>query len=191
MLSSADPALAAAMAAGVDQVADAARRVVRIPTIVLVDGRSGAGKSTFADLLSGRLGLAALVRLDDVYPGWDGLSAGAETVRERVLIPLREGAPGAWPTWNWTADRPSGRERRVDPAPIVIVEGAGVLTPASAALADVTVWMDAPRDARRSRALERDGETYRPHWERWERQEVAHVREHDPQGLAQFVLALP
>ena len=191
MLSSAEPTLAAAMAAGVDQVAGAVRRVTRVPTIVLVDGRSGAGKSTFADLLASRVDEATVVRLDDVYPGWDGLRAGADTVRARVLAPLRRGDPGTWPEWDWDADRLSGRERRVDPARIVIAEGAGVLTPASARLADVTVWVDAPREARRARALERDGETYRPHWDRWERQEDVHVRDHRPAEIAGVVVTLP
>jgi len=188
--SSADP-LGAALVVAVDDVADAVHGVRREPAVVLVDGRSGAGKSTFADLLAERLAGAAIVRLDDVYPGWDGLRDGADTVRQGVLVPLRRGEPGSWPVWDWTTDRPSGQERRVAPAAVVIVEGSGVLTPASAELADVAVWLDAPRDARRVRALGRDGETYRPHWERWERQEEAHLRDHHPDQLASHVFRLP
>ncbi|MEW1833761.1 hypothetical protein [Microbacterium sp. NPDC079995] len=191
MPSRADTELTAAMAAGIDRVADAVRRVGRVPSIVLIDGRSGAGKSTFADALATRLVDAAIVRLDDVYPGWDGLHAGAETVRERILRPLREGGTARWPLWDWTADRPSGREAVVPDASIVIVEGAGVLTPESAGLAEVTVWLNAPDAARKARALGRDGDTYRPHWGRWAAQEDAHLHEHRPTEIAQIVVTLP
>ena len=183
--------LTAALRDGADRVADAASRAGGIPTLVLIDGRSGAGKSTFADLVALRLRGAIIVRLDDVYPGWDGLRAGAETVRTDVLAPLRRGEAGEWPLWDWAANAPSGLSGRCDPAPFVIVEGAGVVTEASARLADVTVWLDAPADARKERALARDGDTFRPHWERWAEQEEAHLRDHAPQTRARIVLALP
>ncbi|MFI8631874.1 hypothetical protein ACIGEP_04660 [Microbacterium sp. NPDC077663] len=191
MPSPADATLAAAMAAGVDRTLDAVRAAVAVPTVVLVDGRSGAGKSTFADALAARVDDAVVVRLDAVYPGWDGLRAGADIVRERVLRPLRQGGTARWTLWDWTTDRPTGREATVPSASIVIVEGAGVLTPGSARLADVTVWLDAPEAARKARALGRDGDTYRPHWERWAAQEGAHLHEHRPTDIAQIVVTLP
>lgn len=190
MRSSAE-SLGDALAAAADEVVRAVAEVRRVPAIVVIDGRSGAGKSTFADMIAALLGSAAIVRLDDIYPGWDGLQAGADTARKRVLAPLRQGEQGSWLTWDWSSDRQSDRVQSVAPAPVVIVEGAGILTPESAELADVTVWLDAPRGARRARALHRDGETYRPHWERWERQEDAHLREHDPARIARFVFRLP
>jgi uridine kinase len=183
--------LTAALRNGADRVADAAARAGGIRAIILIDGRSGAGKSTFADLVALRLPGSAIIRLDDVYPGWDGLRAGAETVRTDVLEPLRRGEAGEWPLWDWVSDAPSGRRGRCDPAPFVIVEGAGVLTEASAWLADVTVWLDAPSDARKERALARDGDTFRPHWERWAEQEETHLREHAPATRAGIIVALP
>lgn len=179
------------MAAGIDRVVGAVRGASVLPTLVLIDGRSGAGKSTFADAVATRFDDSVVVRLDDVYPGWDGLRAGAEVVRERILRPLRRGAPARWTRWDWSAGRPSGRETVVAPASVVLVEGAGVLTPESAPLADVTVWLDAPDATRKERALARDGETYLPHWERWAVQEDAHLREHRPIELAQLIVTLP
>ncbi|MFX3748123.1 hypothetical protein ACJBQZ_12375, partial [Streptococcus suis] len=75
----------------------------------------------------------------------------------------------------------------VDPSLPLIVEGVGILTPATARLGDVRVWLESPATSRRHRALARDGEAYRPHWERWARQEERHVREHRPMGLATLV----
>jgi cytidylate kinase len=66
----------------------------------------------------------------------------------------------------------------------VIVEGCGVLTPRSAPTAAVRVWLDAPLEVRRERALARDGEAYAPHWDTWAAQDEDHVRRDDPSRWA-------
>ncbi len=134
---------------------------------------------------------AALVALDEIYPGWDGLRQGADTALTQVIRPVLAGRAGEWETWDWARGIPSGRRRVVGPTPVLIVEGAGVLTPASAAVADVRVWLESPARTRRERALRRDGDAYRPHWERWAAQEEDHLRAHGPRGLADVVLDLP
>ena len=57
---------------------------------------------------------------------------------------------------------------------LLIVEGAGCGARLIAERAVLLVWVEAPRDVRFRRGMVRDGETYRPHWERWARQEKAH-----------------
>lgn len=161
--------------------------------VVVIDGRSGADKSSLARRLvsawPGR-GRVQLVALDDVYPGWDGLASGAEYARETILLPHAKGTLGVWQRWNWeTGER--AEAHAVDPSLPLVVEGAGVLTPAAATLADLSVWVDAPDGSRKDRALRRDGDTYRPHWERWAAQENAHLAENGPQALASLVVFLP
>lgn len=149
---------------------------------VLIDGRSGAGKSTLARAAAAATG-AALVRLDDLYPGWDGLAAGAEAVRRDVLVPRRTGRPASWRRWDWAAGRAADRV----PVPAtggVICEGSGVLTRASAPLADVTIWVELDDAERRRRALQRDGDLFAPHWDRWAAQEAAAIAVERPRGLA-------
>ena len=73
----------------------------------------------------------------------------------------------------------------------LIVEGSGLLTPTTARLGDVRVWLEAPADARKRRALARDGETYRPHWDQWAEQEERHLSRDDPQRHATHVFAMP
>lgn len=155
-------------------------------SVVIIDGRSGAGKSTLAR------GLASmwpggpsvqLIGLDEMYPGWDGLESGAAYACARILLPRAEARAGTWQRWDWGADRYDGVET-VDPDRPLILEGSGALTPAASTLADVRVWLEAPADERRRRALARDGETYRPHWERWARQEERHIVAHSPRESA-------
>lgn len=189
----ADAALTAALDVGADRVLAAARAARTRPVVILIDGRSGAGKTTLAQLLAARWDAAsdvAVLRLDDIYPGWDGLRSGAETATE-VVRAVRETGAGEWPAWDWTTDRASGARRSIGTRDVLVVEGAGILTAASARLADVTVWLEAPEAARRARALERDGEAYRPHWDRWAAQEDAHIRAEDPRARADVVIDLP
>ncbi|GAA2751707.1 ATP-binding protein [Amnibacterium kyonggiense] len=166
---------------GVVRAIAAAASAARRP-IVLVDGRSGAGKSTLAARLAPRLG-ADLVRLDDVYPGWDGLAAGAEHVRRHVL---GTGSP-RYRRWDWAEGRP-GDWRVLRPGVPLVVEGSGALSRGAAPLVTFRVWLELDLEERRRRALDRDGDGYAPHWERWAEQEAAFVRRERPASLADAVV---
>ncbi|MFD1722729.1 hypothetical protein [Amnibacterium endophyticum] len=153
---------------------------------VLVDGRSGAGKSTLAHALVDRTG-AALVRLDDCYPGWDGLLAGAEAVTSDLLVPRRTGRPGGWRRWDWAAGEPAERHV-VPPSGGLVVEGSGLLSRRSAPLADLALWLELDAGERRRRALARDGAAYEPHWDRWAAQEAERIAAERPRRLADLVV---
>ncbi|MDT5149916.1 MAG: hypothetical protein QOI01_1649, partial [Mycobacterium sp.] len=67
---------------------EALRRLhVSAATTVLIDGRSGSGKSTLATQLCREWTDSVLVRLDDVYPGWDGLAWAVEHIQSSLLQP--------------------------------------------------------------------------------------------------------
>lgn len=150
---------------------------------ILIDGRSGSGKTTLARVVGALAPTTQVIGLDEIYPGWDGLREGADRAFTDIIRPHAEGRWASWREWDWALSRP-GAARTVDPARPLLIEGAGLLTIASAALGDVRVWVDAPSDERRRRALLRDGETYAPHWERWARQEEEHLADHAPESLA-------
>ena len=161
--------------------------------VALIDGRSGAGKTSLARLLVARWpvsGRAQLIGLDSIYPGWDGLDAGVETARSEILRPHGRGLIGTWRRWDWERNE-SAEAHAVDPALGLIVEGCGALTPETARLADVRVWVDSPDAARKARALGRDGESFRPHWDRWAAQELRHIERDRPQELADLVVRIP
>lgn len=159
--------------------------------IILIDGRSGSGKSTLAAELIGRSGGGAqLVALDDLYPGWDGLAAGADAALRSVIVPHAAGIAGRWRRWDW-ARGAHAEEHVLDPSRPLIVEGAGVLTPESSALADIAVWLESPAVSRKVRALNRDGDTYRPHWDQWAAQETQHLVAHHPREQATHAFEVP
>lgn len=144
-----------------------------LPMIIGIDGRSGSGKTRLSELLE--LSLSAkgigvrVLNLDSIYPGWDGLAEGTKTWR-KISRNLCKGKPASYREWDWHADAP-GTEHTINPAQetVIICEGVG----ASAGTCDVRIVVKAPDELRYRRAIDRDGETYRPHWERWAAQEEA------------------
>lgn len=160
--------------------------MVRRPLLLAVDGRSGAGKTSLA------LEVAALLRphldvevfhLDSVYPGWDGLAAALTAYAADVVAPLAAGRTAEWTWWDWERDAPGARGR-TRPADVVVLEGVGAGALAARGHLDALAWVDLADGERRRRALERDGETFAPHWDRWAAQEDAYLAADDPAAHA-------
>lgn len=153
---------------------------------VVIDGRSGSGKSTLAARMN-RLWLgSALVRMDDVYPGWDGLHWATTHIESSLLRPRFEGHTGRWRSWSWPRRRP-GVWHDVAAGGRLIVEGVGVLTPSSRALVDMAIWVDADDADRKRRALGRRADDYEAHWDRWAAHEDEFIRVHRPRSCADLL----
>ena len=134
--------------------------------VVTIDGYSGSGKSTLAAALAPLLPGWQVLHLDDWYPGWDGLVEGAHIAR-RIAADLRGGRASSYEAWDWE-NGTTGATTRVPLVP-TIIEGCGAIE----AVSDLAVWIADPgEDERRHRALERDGQTYAPHWQRWADQDL-------------------
>ena len=134
--------------------------------VVTIDGYSGSGKSTLAAALVRLVNGWQVLHLDDWYPGWDGLEAGAD-IACRIAADLRGGRASSYEAWDWDKGT-TGATTRVPLAP-TIIEGCGAIE----AEADLVIWIADPgEDERRSRALARDGQTYAPHWQRWADQDL-------------------
>lgn len=141
------------------------------PLVVAVDGPSGSGKTVLATALARDLG-ASLVQMDDLFPGWDGLAQSSTLLTDQVLAPLRRGGRAAYRRWDWHAED-WAEEVEVPPTQVLVVEGCGSSVGPAAEHVDVAVWVEAGRGVRMARGIARDGESYRPHWERWAAQESA------------------
>jgi hypothetical protein len=190
--SSADP-VSTALDVAASHVLEAIVGVAASNPVVLIDGRSGSGKTSLARTLVARWplrGRVQLVALDSLYPGWDGLADGVEAARELILRPHARGLIGVWERWDWESSAPA-EAHAVDPSLPLIVEGSGLLTASTARLGDVRVWLESPPQSRMRRALQRDGETYRPHWARWAEQEDRHLARDEPTRRATHVFAIP
>ena len=147
---------------------------------ILIDGRSGSGKTELARAIVDDWPGAQLVRLDELYPGWDGLAA-ASTLVPHILT------ADSVPTWDWAAHEP-GPRRTLDPSRPLVVEGVGAISRASRPLADFAIWVALPDAARKRRALDRDGDLFEPHWDRWAQQEREFIDREHPESLADVIV---
>lgn len=142
------------------------------PCIILIDGRSGSGKTQLSRSLLRAFSPtgAGILPVEDLYPGWDGLAVGANAVADALTA-------GAYRRYDWHqgvfADTVHLDVRRP-----LILEGCGALSRESVRAAAQwgsgrvwTVWTECPDEIRCVRALGRDGEMFRPHWDQWARQE--------------------
>ncbi|HNV14167.1 MAG TPA: (d)CMP kinase [Dermatophilaceae bacterium] len=138
--------------------------------VVAIDGPSGSGKTTLAAALAQALD-APTVHMDDLFPGWDGLAAAPALLTTQVLEPLARGERAAYRRWDWIASA-WGDVVPVPATDVLVVEGCGASVGPAARYAAVRIWVEAELDVRMARGIARDGEMYRPHWQRWADQEV-------------------
>ncbi len=173
--------------------------------LLAVDGKGGAGKSTFAAACASELEAtgrrAEIVHFDDFYLPSSLQPKGAvvekpiggnfdwKRLRDQVLAPLRRGDVARFARYDWTEDV-LAETLEVSPGAIVIVEGVSSSRRELAALYDLRIWVDCPRHLRLSRGIARDGEAYRETWEQnWMPSEDRYVEAHKPDERADVVVS--
>jgi uridine kinase len=141
------------------------------PLFIGLAGGSGSGKTTIAESVLERLdGKVALVQHDAYYRHAPELSfeertkvnydhpASLETeLLVEHLMALRSGAPIERPVYDFAIHLRSDETVRVEPAPVVVVEGILVLAePDLRSELDLKIFVDTDADVRLARRLQRD-----------------------------------
>lgn len=142
------------------------------PVIIGIAGGTGSGKTTIANVILERVGEENISVLPhDAY--YRDLRDLPQTQRKIVnfdhpealdtgllvlhLKALRRGESAEVPIYDFTTHSRTDRVRKVDPCPVVLVEGILVFTePDLRALFDVKIYVDTPADIRFIRRLTRD-----------------------------------
>ena len=140
--------------------------------VVAIDGPSGAGKTGFAAALAVRLPGAHVLHMDDLYPGWDGLAQAVADLHDQILAPIARGERAAYRRWDWEHDHYADWQD-LPATSLLLVEGVGAGAGRNADFESVLIWLEADRDVRFRRGIERDAQAYLPHWSRWAEQEDA------------------
>lgn len=142
-----------------------------------MDGPAGSGKTCLAGVLADLLGAdgqpVPVVHMDDLFPGWDGLTDAVPRLLEWVLEPLSAGRVARWRRYDWDAEA-YAEWHEVPRSPVVVVEGVSSGSRDCAPHLALLVWVEAAYDVRMARGLARDGETFAPYWDRWAAQEAEH-----------------
>ena len=158
--------------------------------IILIDGRAGSGKSTFAEKLQQQLfrdGESAprVIHMDNIFEGWDGLALGSDYMVRFILEPLARQETASWQDWSWVKNQRSSWREFSGGTPL-IVEGCGSLTERSKEHADISIWLEASEETRRERWIQR--ERHLEKFDFWAAQELDFYAREKSQSLADLVI---
>lgn len=161
-------------------------------TLVGIAGGSGSGKTTLARQLIERVGqgVVALLAQDAYYrelPSHDPDAIEAHNfdhpdaleldVLAHHLAELKAGRAAETPIYDFSTHKRTAATRRVEPGPVVIVEGILLFAlPELCRQFDLRVFVDTPADVRLSRRMRRDVVERGRSWEDVLRQWEATVR---------------
>ena len=166
--------------------------------IILIDGRAAAGKSLFANQLAelyfkSEKQAARVISMDDLYPGWEGLASGSTYLLTQILTPLSQGKTANWQVWNWAdnkrgADDAVNGHREFSGGTALIVEGCGSISRLTSEIADITIWVEADSQIRKSRFNQRDGGKFDGFFSIWSAQEDEFYEKEKSLELAQLII---
>jgi uridine kinase len=152
--------------------------------LVCIDGPAGSGKTTLAARLATALGSGtAVVHMDDLYAGWTMTGAVAR-LTAGVLGPLAEGRPGTYQRYDWDARRFRPEPVLVPVPEVLIVEGCGSSPRDVDPWVSLRIWVEAPRELRLMRGIERDGAGLTELWIQWQAREAAVFAAEDTRARA-------
>ena len=159
------------------------------PMVVALDGGSGAGKSNLAWRIAQETE-AALIPVDDFFAAdipelrWDNFSVEERLkyvfdwprLRESVIKPLLAGNPARWYAFDFESglrpDGTYGMQREpvdLEPAAVILLDGAYSAGPELSDLVDFTILVDAPVEERHRRLALREDEDFLKRWhQRWD-----------------------
>ncbi|MDH3425446.1 MAG: uridine kinase [Acidimicrobiia bacterium] len=140
------------------------------PLVIGIAGGSGSGKTTVAHALSESVPAASIIEHDAYYwarddepfeqrtkVNYDHPDAFETSLLVEHLKQLRQGQAIDKPIYDYAQHTRSGETRRVEPTPVIIIEGILVLAEAELReLMDLKVFVDTDADIRFIRRLERD-----------------------------------
>ena len=173
------------------------------PVVIALDGRSGTGKTTIANLIAKQFA-GIVIGFDDFYPGgtneyWDNLDPGErmdqvidwKKLVETVLRPLLDKQHVSWHPFDVaTCAGPASFTEERDPAQLIILEGQYSNRPELRSLIDYKILVRAADDSvRRQRLVSREGSDFMDDWHpRWDPAEEFYYRELSPDQVFDAII---
>ena len=175
--------------------------------LVAIDGRSGTGKSTLAQLVAEKVN-GVIVIGDDFYSGgnddrWQECTPQVKAdmvidwkkMRVEVLEPLKSGKTASWhpldfvPGKGWVGWK--DEIVRLEPSNVIILEGAYSARPELRGIVDLTVLVESTDDVRKRQLRDREGEKFMKKWhEIWDEAEDYYFSKVSPNETFDLVIQL-
>lgn len=152
------------------------------PRFIAIDGRGGAGKSTLAARIADEIG-AAVVHVDDVSWNFSRFD-WAEALQRNIISPLEQGSAVDYRPPGWISHNRSGSIRVPADAPVVIIEGTGIIRPEFDW--EASVWVAGDLKAQRQRCVDR-GEDPR-FFDEWQEEEIPFLDRMEPWANARYIV---
>ncbi len=157
------------------------------PTIIAVNGRSGAGKTTLARALGDALPNATVVAADDLM-WWEPMWQWHDMAIEHLFEPLRKGEHVEFAPPQWKQRGRSGSISVPSKTEFVVFEGVGSSQVALKGYVDASVWVQSDRPTARRLGIRRDtisGVNGDPteatqFWDAWETSEFPFLENDQP-----------
>jgi para-aminobenzoate synthetase len=180
----------------------------KTPFLVVLDGGSGAGKSSVAEPIARALN-AVLIQSDDFYAAhisnaeWEGRSPAQRAadvldwrrLRAEALEPLLARKTAKWHPFDFASKRPDGTyPMRADfverqPADVIILDGAYTSRCELADLINLSVLIDVPVRIRHERLAARENSRFLAAWHaRWDAAEAYYFTQLRPKSSFDLVV---
>jgi uridine kinase len=181
--------LGSARFANLVRTIQAATAPTGMPTrIIAIDGHGGSGKSRLPRELAAALGGIPIVATDD-FASWDNPVEWWPRLVEQVLRPLALGEVVRYQRYDWSDQRLADWIELPRCPPTIVLEGVTASRSEFDSHLAFRIWVEAPRELRLRRGLERDGDAMRAQWDAWMATEDAYVARDDPVGRADVVVS--
>ena len=150
-------------------------------SLIAIDGRAGAGKTTLAARFFDELSVdktVEVIHMDDLYDGWENaLDEGLTKTLESIVNAHNNNVSIKIDIFNWQLMSFDSKEE-INPVDILILEGVGagqkVVRDAGATL----YWLDIDAEVGIQRVLNRDGNQIASQMKQWQiSQEIHFIRD--------------
>lgn len=166
--------------------------------LIAVDGRGGSGKSSFVKELVSLRPTLKVIPVDafpctperhPLHPLGTQTWIDWERLRDEALLPLAQGRDAEFVRTFWWPSQSQETCKKVSPGGIVIVEGCYSLRRELRPLYDFRIWIECPLEEALAKAIRRDGEDVRVHWENaYSPNETSYIQAHNPMAAANVIL---
>ena len=163
-------------------------------SLIAIDGRAGAGKTTLAARFFEELSVdktVEVIHMDDLYDGWENALGERLTQSLKSIVKSQEKkAAFEIDIFNWKT-MSFDSKRRINPVDILILEGVGAGQKTVRDAGATIYWLDIDAEVGIQRVLKRDGNQIAAQMKLWQIAQELHFLRDKTRENAQHIQSSP